>query len=265
MAAMVGGLGAGIVGAVLLLLLRHALRSKWTVGFTVAMVAFVSVGAVAPGLLLPSTVRDARPVAHPLGRATAGLSSSDLSERLGAIHLLETQMWGYNSPHQPSIMTALSAFVRDRALPAGDPRCGGEELAEDIDLAMTVLGRRGTAGDGDAVIDLHGVCLAGIELGTWDFQRANLSGVDLTGAGLTNTAFGDANLTSAKLTGANLRHASLAGTDFTDADLDGADLSGASWSDGTLWPPAYEQLVLAASTFATTEYVIGELRLPDPQ
>lgn len=265
MAAVVGGLGAGIVGAVLLLLLRRARRSRWTTGFTVVLVAFVGLGAVASVLLTTPPVRDAKPVAHPLGRATAALDSPDLSKRLGAIHLLETHMWGYNSPHQPTIMTTLSAFVRDHALPADDPRCGSEQLAEDIDLAMTVLGRRGTAGDEDTVIDLHGVCLAGIELGTWDFQRANLSGVDLTGAGLTNAALDDANLASATLTGANLRHASLAGTDFTGADLDGVDLSGARWSDGTWWPEEYEQLVLAASTFATTEYVVGELRLPDPQ
>ena len=89
--------------------------------------------------------------------------------------------------------------------------------------------------------------------------------MDLTGAVLVNMNLDGANLTGARLTGADLHHAYVIGTDFTDAHLDGTDVSGARWSDETSWPPEHEQLVLAASTFGATSYVIGELRLPDPQ
>lgn len=258
---MVCGVGAGIVGAVLLLLLRRGLRVRWTAGFTVAVVLFVALGVVAPVVLPTAAVRDARPVADPFGRATARLGSPDLDERVAGIHQLELFMWRYGSPHQPSITTTLSAFVRERA--PVDARCGGREPAEDVELATTVLGRRPTARDGDTVLDLHGVCLALIELSNKDFRRANLAGVDLTGAGLTNTAFDGADLTSARLAGANLRHSNLVDVDLTGTDLDGVDLGGTRWSDGTTWPPEYEPAVLAASSFDTTDYVISELRLPD--
>ena len=196
-----------------------------------------------------------RPVADPLGRATARLASADLDERVAGIHQLELLMWQYESPHQPAVMTTLSTFVRERAA-----RCGSEP-AEDVDLAMTVLGRRELSGDEDTVMDLHDVCLARVELANRDFQRANLSGADLTGAVLVNARFDNADLTGARLTGADLHHAFVVGTDLTDAHLDGTDVSDVRWSDETSWPPEYEQLVLAASSLDAGVHVIGELRL----
>lgn len=260
MASVVGGVGAGVLGAVLLFLLRRAFGwERVTVGwFAVVVVLFGCLGAVVPVLAPASPVP--RPVAEPLGRATARLGSADLDERLVAIQQLELLMWHYDSPHQPAVMTTLSTFVRERA-----SRCENEELAADVRLAMTVLGRRDISGDDDTVMDLRDVCLARIELANNDFQRADLSGADLTGAVLVNVTLDGANLTEARLTGADLRHAYLVGTDLTGAHLDGTDVSDVRWSDETWWPPEYEQLVLAASSLDAGVHVIGELRLPDRQ
>lgn len=224
-----------------------------------AVVAVLCVCLAAVVLVFTPAAPVPRPVADPLGRATARLGSADVDERVAGIHQLELYMWQYNSPHQPAVMTTLSTFVRERA-----SRCE-TELAADVNLAMTVLGRREISGDDDTVMDLHDVCLADIELANNDFQRANLSGADLTGAVLVNVNLDGADLTGARLTGADLHHAYVIGADLTDAHLDGTDVSDVRWSDETSWPPEYEQLVLAATTFGATSHVIGELRLPDRQ
>jgi hypothetical protein len=232
------------------------MRVTWR-WFAVVVILCGCLGAVV--LIFTPAAPVPRPVADPVGRAAARLGSAGLDERLVAIQQLELLMWRYDSPHQPAVMTTLSTFVRERA-----SRCAGE-LAADVDLAMTVLGRREISGDDDTVMDLHGVCLANIELANNDFQRANLSGADLTGAVLVNVNLDGADLTGARLTGADLHHAYVIGADLSDALLDGTDVSDVRWSDETSWPPEYEQLVLAATSFGATSHVIGELRLPDRQ
>lgn len=231
-------------------------RGTWR-WFAVVAVLVGCLGLVVSVLMPEAPVP--RAVAEPLGRATARLGSADVDERVAGIRQLELFMWQYDSPHQPAVMTTLSTFVRERAT-----RCEGEPAA-DVDLAMTVLGRREISGDDGTVMDLHGTCLAGVELANGDFQRANLSRADLTGAVLVNVTLDDADLTGARLTGADLRHAYVIGTDLTDAELDGADVSHVRWSDVTAWPPEYERLVIDASNFGATDRVIGELRLPDRQ
>jgi hypothetical protein len=203
---------------------------------------------------------NARPVAEPVARASARLDSPDLDERLAGIHELEGLMRRYRSPHQPAVMRALSGFVRARATD-----CGHAEPAEDVDVALSVLRHRDPMRDGGTVMDLHGACLAGIVMTYTNLAHANLSGADLTGATLAGMALSGANLTGARLTAANLRQSVLVGADLTDADLHGADLSRVRWSDDTQWPPEYEQPVLGASTIDGSDYVIGELRLPDRQ
>jgi hypothetical protein len=222
-------------------------------------VATVAVGlAVAGGALLwPAPAVSPRPVAEPLGRATVRLDAPDLAGRLAAIHELEGLMWRYESPHQPEVMRVLSAFVRERAPMTG---CRAEP-AEDVQVAMSVLGHRATEGDEGTVMDLHGVCLARIVMTYINLEHANLADADLTGATFAGMTLTGVDLTGTRLTSANLSQADLTDADLTDADLAGADLTNARWSTGTTWPPAYEQAVEAASTLDGSHYVIGTLRL----
>ena len=221
--------------------------------------ASVVVVVLAALMLSCSPAVDPRPAADPVGRATARLGSPDLDERLAGIHELEGLMRRYQSPHQPAVMRALSAFVRTRTA-----SCGAAP-PKDVEVALSVLRHRDPDRDAGTVMDLHGACLAGIVMTYTDLVRANLGDTDLTGATVAGMALTGARLTGARLTGANLRQSVLVDVDLTGADLDGADLSSVRWSDDTRWPPEYEELALAASSVDTDDYVIGELRLPDRQ
>jgi pentapeptide repeat protein len=229
-------------------------RQAALVAAALVVAASVVLAACAPAVL-------PRPMAEPVGHATARLDSPDLDERLAGVHELEGLMRRYRSPHQPAVMRALSAFVRARATGRGH----AAEPAEDVEVALSVLRHRDPTRDGGAVMDLHGACLAGIVMTYTNLAHADLAGADLTGATLAGMALSGGNLVGARLTAANLRQSVLAGADLTDAELDGADLSRVRWSDDTQWPREYEQPVLGASTIDGSGYVIGELRLPDRQ
>jgi Pentapeptide repeats (8 copies) len=230
---------------------RRRLR---TMAFVVAAVGLAVVGAT---FLLPAPTVSSRPVADPLARATVRLGSPDLDGRLAAIHELEGLMWRYESPHQPEVMTTLSAFVRERT----GGGCGPAKPERDVDVAMSVLGHRSAARDEGTVMDLHGACLAGLVLTYINLAHANLSEADLSAATLAGMNLTGVELAGARLASANLGQADLRDADLSDADLTGADLTSARWSDGTIWPPEYEQTVAAASRADGDHFVIGALRL----
>jgi pentapeptide repeat protein len=223
---------------------------------TIALVV-VGLAVIGGALLWPAPAVSPRPVADPLARATVRLGDPDLAGRLAAIHELEGLMWRYDSPHQPAVMRALSAFVRARA-PATS--CAAEP-AEDVEVAMSVLGHRATDGDEGTVMDLHGVCLAGLVMTYINLEQADLTDADLTGATLAGMNLTGVTLAGARLASANLSQAVLVDVDFSDADLTGADLSSARWSDGTTWPPEYEGAVVAASTPDGSQFVVSRLTL----
>jgi hypothetical protein len=220
-------------------------------------VAVAGSAVVAAAFLLSAPAVSPRPVAEPVARASARLDSPDPHERLAGIHELEGLMWRYDSPHQPAVMRALTAFVRSHA-PARP--CAGEP-AEDIEVAMSVLAHRATARDEGTVMDLHGVCLAGLVMTYIDLAHADLAEADLTGVTFAGMTLTGADLTGARLTSANLSQAVLVDADLTDADLTGADLTSVHWSDGTAWPPEHEQAVTAASAPEGSGYVVGALKL----
>jgi hypothetical protein len=255
--------------------------APWRGSRRTILLVTAAVAVVGGAFLLPARTVSPRPVAEPVARAAARLTSPDLDERIAGIHELEGLMWRYNSPHQPAVMRVLSGFVRKRAPATGcaaepakpaDPAAPAEpgkpdkpdkpaEPAEDVEVAMSVLGHRATARDEDTVMDLHGVCLAGIVMTYINLEHANLSGADLTGATFAGMRLTDVDLTGARLVSANLGQAVLVDADLTDADLTGADLTKARWSDGTTWPERYEQAVVGASAPDGPDYVIGKLRL----
>lgn len=225
------------------------------------VVATVAVGLAVAGavVLFPAPTVSPRPVADPVARATVRLASPDLDGRLAAIHELEGLMWRYRSPHQPEVMRALSAFVRERA-PAGEG-CGSAEPAQDVEVAMSVLAHRDTARDAGTVMDLRGVCLARIILTYINLEQADLTGADLSGATLAGMTLTEANLAGARLVSTNLSQAVLIDADLSDADLTGADLTNARWSNGTIWPPEYEEAVIGASSPDGSQFVVGHLTL----
>lgn len=258
-AAAIGAAGAGLGAGALVLVLCRANRWRWRAWCTAVVVVAAGLGTVTSVALVPPQVVGL-PAGDRYGMGTVRLGSADLDERLRGIQELELAMWQYGSRHQPDVMRRLAAFVRERAPAAGAPGCA--KPARDVDLAMTVLGRRDVAKDENTVMDLRRVCLAHLQQANADFQLADLTGADLTRASLVNDRLDDARLGGAVLAGADLRQTSLVGADLTGADLTGADLSGVRWSDDTRWPERYAPRVSAASSGTTSEHVIGELRLP---
>ena len=184
--------------------------------------------------------------------ATRMLGSDVLSVRLGGIHALSSLARDWPEQYHIPAMELLSAFVRHpigeaeskRDSPAPDGSSDEPVLRDDVQAAITALGRRSS--DGRAieedrfaeraaemtnrgiwdtmneytVLDLHGADLSGAELGYLNLAGANLCGAKLDYASLLLTK-----LSRAKLVDASLKYAMIGGLDMSRASLGGADLS----------------------------------------
>ncbi|MFJ9656179.1 pentapeptide repeat-containing protein [Streptomyces microflavus] len=133
---------------------------------------------------------------------------SGLTERLGGVYALERVMRD-SAKDQAMVVQILAAFVRQRAAreepddeAISSQIHGVPKPADDVQAALTVLGRRPVRDQGEGRIDLSFTQLsrADLMLGRFDF---------------------------AIFKGANLYQAYLAGTKLRKADLEGADLRGA--------------------------------------
>ncbi|GAA2788007.1 hypothetical protein GCM10010452_15380 [Crossiella cryophila] len=200
--------------------------------------------------------------------AVGQLGADKLDVRLGAIYGLDGLIRD-SAKDAARGVEVLTAFVRTRA---PIENCGDgataqalQRPAEDVQAAITVIGRRGSpAGDR---LNLTRACLAGADLHQAQLDRADLSGTDLSRANLARarlrsadlsdgvlvqadftgadlrredsspaawtTRLRQANLTGANLTSANLTGADLAGAELTSARLTGADLTGADLREAT--------------------------------
>ncbi len=215
--------------------------------------------------------------------AAEQLASDKINVRISGIYLLERLAKDSTADH-PTVFSVLEAFVRTQmgAAACDDSEARPDSAVEppaDIQTALTVIGRRDAARDGDHRVDLSRTCLNGATLDSARLAGADLTGVrligaklgkvDLTGAKLSGTrlAFADltaanlgnddltgtdlhradltgahltgANLTGVHLTGTKLNDANLAGAKLTGALLTGADLTGVTYDDGTAWPAGF--------------------------
>lgn len=161
-----------------------------------------------------------------------------LQIRLGGIYALERL--ARDSPRdQSTIIEVLTTFVRTsthpKALEPSGPNCPDIPPTPDIQAALTVLGRRVTVHDGDAIINLDNLCLTGANLEAANLSKAILNGTDLrkaifVGAHLEDTQFIQADLSGAQLWNADLSGARLESANLTDADLMDSKLVGADLS-----------------------------------
>ncbi|WP_308406037.1 pentapeptide repeat-containing protein [Streptomyces naphthomycinicus] len=144
------------------------------------------------------------------------------------------------------------------------------EKAPDIQAALSVLGQRDPAHDGERPIDLRGVRLADVDL-----RGADLRGVKLTGAVLPHGSLADTDLSGADLRGVSFRGTDLTGADLADAylyqadlreaDLTGADLRGANPAAADLTGAAVEAVRVTDTTdFAGAHRPEGDLPTAGP-
>ncbi|MFF7544110.1 pentapeptide repeat-containing protein [Streptomyces canus] len=154
------------------------------------------------------------------------LASENLTERLGGIYALERIMRDSKKDHA-TVVEVLAAFVRERAA-AGNQEGTDEKGVkpdEDVQAALTVLGRRPIYGDGPSYINLRHTDLRGADL-----SDAKLDQVDMRGARLQRAHFARASLRDAVFQGAALHKA-----DFSFTQLSGAIFYQAGMEETALW------------------------------
>ncbi|MCA2200839.1 pentapeptide repeat-containing protein [Streptomyces sp. SMS_SU21] len=143
------------------------------------------------------------------------LSAENLTQRLGGIYALERIMWDSDKDRSTAV-DVLAAFIRERAaIGAADGLVGPDgrrRPQEDVQAALTVLGRRRTHEEKIDVINL---------------SHTDLRGADLTDAMLDHVDLGDCLLQQASFYRASLRCADFFDSDLTEAHLGDARIGGA--------------------------------------
>ncbi|MGW6691454.1 pentapeptide repeat-containing protein [Streptomyces sp. NPDC054961] len=166
------------------------------------------------------------------------LSADHPTQRLGGIYSLERIMRDSEKDHA-TVVAVLAGFIRQHAhRPEGDAP-DHQPVAEEVQAALTVLGRRPTRAE-PTRLDLRRTNLRGADLTNARLGRARLAGSDLSQADLRSIDLENAWLPDADLTGsvltkavlsrANLRGATFSGTVISDARLEGTDLRGTDLS-----------------------------------
>uniref|UniRef100_A0AAU1HUH0 Pentapeptide repeat-containing protein n=1 Tax=Streptomyces sp. NBC_00180 TaxID=2903632 RepID=A0AAU1HUH0_9ACTN len=172
------------------------------------------------------------------------LSSGNLTQRLGGIYSLERIMWDSDKDRSTAV-EVLAAFIRERAaIRDSDESGNGKNPEEDVQAALTVLGRRPIHEENTDFInlrrtDLRGANLADAVLDHVDMERCLLQGASfyraylrcadfseatLTGAHFMDARIGAARFILADMTGVSLWKAEGADVDFTGANMEGVKL-----------------------------------------
>jgi len=220
-------------------------------------------------------------------KAIEQIGSDKIDVRIGGIYALERIARDSSRDH-PTVVEVLTAFIREHSREQWPPPqpastsqpVGSPERATrpDVQAAITVVGRRSVARDGDSQIDLveanltaanlrganlvkanlRGAILTRADFGFADLAGANLSGTDLRMTDLTAT-----NLTGASLTGANLWDAFLPGAHLAESHLQRADLTGATLTGADLTAAKLFQARLIRAKLIQTKFPGAMLRGAD--
>ncbi|MEU3319516.1 pentapeptide repeat-containing protein [Streptomyces sp. NPDC006785] len=175
------------------------------------------------------------------------LSSDSLTQRLGGIYSLERIMWDSEKDRSTAV-EVLAALIRDRAAIVSldeSEQEGEKQPKEDVQAALTVLGRRRIHEEKTDFInlrrtDLRGANLMDAKLDHVDLQycllqhasfyRASLRNANFFNAVLTEAFLIDTRIDGATFVAADMQRTSLwksegDGVDFTGADMEGAKLA----------------------------------------
>ncbi|MGX7829756.1 pentapeptide repeat-containing protein [Actinokineospora sp. 24-640] len=177
-------------------------------------------------------------------KALGDLGAADPPARTSGISQLE-QLMRDRPGYQPVVIERLTEFIRYRA-PRSAPQC--QEAFDpvyktdppvDIQLAITVLGRRDPAADQKKPIELGFTCLRyvtfvrpGAEMAKptafegADFSQADLSGAYFDLVNLRDASFANAKIVSAYFIGADLTNATFQNATLTNCHLGNAKTEG---------------------------------------
>lgn len=189
-------------------------------------------------------------------KAIAQLADSSQEVRIGGIYALEQIARDAPKEYHWTIMEVLSAYVREKATNSalhpktkpGTRLVVGVGPPEDVQVALTVIGRREIANDHGQInlrlahlegarmpeAHLEGADLIGTNLTLADLhgahlekailEYATLDSAVLSGGHLENANLSDAHLRNTQIQGGHLQQAFLAGADMTQAVLSQANL-----------------------------------------
>jgi hypothetical protein len=211
---------------------RHRDWVQWTTAIT-ALGALLFAGVSARQAQDQLRVAADGQISDRFSKAIEQLGAIDLDVRLGGLYALE-RLARTSPPNQATIVEVLSAFVRDhvrRQLTPTHARPSLYQVATDVSVALTVLGRRDRTRDGGARAtfqrtDFTQLDLPDIDFAGADFARANLTGAHLTGVNLSYATLTRTRMVGVNLTAANLAHADLAYADLRGARLTAVDFTG---------------------------------------
>ncbi len=158
------------------------------------------------------------------------LWSKDIGECISGIRKLERIAKDYPIEHW-AIMEELAEFIRIRTCRKERDEERSPKLLEDIQAALTVIGRRDIEKDPEK-------------------QKLDLSKVDIVGA----------NLSEAKLPGAILREANLQGVNFDHANLQGAILKKANLQEASFYNTNLQEAHLWKAHFPKANFMAVNLQ-----
>ena len=208
----------------------------WGMGFLVASILGLALAGWRSWSNHVSTREESRRIRlETFTNAVAQLGHDSPAIRIGAIQSLE-QLSQMDRAFYPRVIETLCAFIREHRMikPEPDEEAKAERVSVDIQLALTVLGRRDRRWEQHgSIIDLHECQLCGADLsrGTWtgvNFTKANLEKVKLVSANLMEANLWEADLKGAVLFRADFGKANLQGASLRGANLGGANFEGAS-------------------------------------
>jgi len=152
-------------------------------------------------------------------RAVDQLGNEKMEIRLDGIYALERIANESDKDYWP-IMEILTAYVRKNS-PVGLAK-NIDRVSVDIQIILTVVGRRNSKQDETRQLDLSYTCLNGVQLEEAHLERANFSCSQINRANFGKSHLEDANFIESSLNTVFLSEAHLEGTYFSRAHLKNA-------------------------------------------
>ncbi|MDQ1026117.1 uncharacterized protein YjbI with pentapeptide repeats/nitrogen fixation-related uncharacterized protein [Streptomyces umbrinus] len=194
------------------------------------------------------------------------LSSDSLTQRLGGIYSLERIMRDSDKDHA-TVIDVLVSFIRQHAGVDSDdpPDNGNAKPREDVQAALTVLGRRPNRSAGRVHINLRRTDLRGADMSDGMFNHVDLRNAWIQNVNLARSSLLNALFQGAALQKADLMFAHLGGATFHEANMEEAtfrlaDARGANFSHANLERVSFRQAKLQNAEFLQSRLSSADFR-----
>lgn len=199
---------------------------------------------------------NAKQITERFSKAVEQLGNESITVRLGGIYSLERIAEESSEKYHWTIMEILTAFVRETS---NDDREPDVKIPQDIQAALTVIGRRNTKNDLEnerinlSGANLNGANLSEAKLDKANFDYAKLYRAKFSKAHLTKATFLYNNLTDAIFSNADLIKATFVCSDLTKAQFASANLTNASFFNNNFTDVKFFEADLTKAYFETAD------------